>query len=100
MTYIPIDRSETAHWNKDAGAALQRGGITKTNFTLESWRKAGGKGSMKRRSLIPSDPQGGVVDGVGGPQPPLSLLGSDLSAAAGINFPAGKFGHIYIFQFI
>lgn len=38
----------------------------KTNFTLEYLHKAGRRGSMKRRSLIPSDPQSGVMNvGVG-----------------------------------
>lgn len=68
MTYIPIHHSEMANWSKDNGAALQHGWIMETNSALDNWHKAGGRGSMKRCSLIPSDPHSGVVDGGGGSQ--------------------------------
>ena len=60
---------------------------------------------MKWCSLISSGLRmwgggGRVRGGQGGTPQPLGFLDSDLSAAAGINFATGKFGRIYIFQFI
>lgn len=105
MTYMAIDHSETPYCNKDNGAALQRGQIMKSNFTLEYWRKAERRESMKWCSLISSGLRmwgggGRVRGGQGGTSQPLNFLDSDLSATAGINSATGKFGRIYIFQFI